>query len=155
MQRRHDAVGARVQLAERLKEWVLRVDAPEPKIRDPPAPDDALALKALERALDRVHRSADPPDKLTGVQLDTGDRREEREEPCRSLAAGERGRREDGHVAAIETLVSISATRPYSKPRRHRIDRGERDQRRYESCEDGGEGQDRRERGPREELHEQ
>lgn len=110
MERRHDAVGARVQLAERLKEWVLRIDAPEPKVRDPSAPDDALALKALERALDRVHRSADPPDELSGVQLGTGDRREEREEACRGLAARERGRQEGGHVADIETLVSITAT---------------------------------------------
>lgn len=80
-------MGARVQLAEGLKKRMLRVDAPEPKVRHPAAPQDALALKPLESALDRVNGSADPPDELAGVELGTRDRREKREEPCSRLAA--------------------------------------------------------------------
>lgn len=89
---------------------MLGIDAPKPQVPDPTAADDPLALQPLERALDRVDRSADAADELAGMQLRARNRRQECEKARGGLATGERGERKDGHVADIETVMSISAT---------------------------------------------
>ena len=82
----NDPMGPRVELAEREEQWMLRIDAPQPQVRDSTAAHDPLALQALERALDRMNRSSDPPNQLAGMQLRARSRREKREQARGGLA---------------------------------------------------------------------
>ena len=86
LQCRDDTMGPRVELAERQEQWMLRIDAPQPQVRDPTAAHDALSFESLQGALDRMDGSTDPPDELAGMQLRTRSRREQREQARGGLA---------------------------------------------------------------------
>jgi len=91
LQDRDDPMGPRVELAEWQQQGMLWIDAPQPQVRDSSAAHDPLALQALERAVDGMDRSPDPPNERAGMQLLARNRREKGEQARGGLATRERG----------------------------------------------------------------
>lgn len=67
------------------------VRAPQTQSADTTARRETVAFEKLERALDGVRVALNPPRQLAGVQLLTGNARDESEEPGHGAAANQVG----------------------------------------------------------------